>query len=231
MQILNKNISNTNFSGTFRIKPQDVKAKAEIPTMFTQGKQVFHNIVEKGDEVIVLRDNYDKRVGKYIQDNNLKDIEYYPKINTKCGLDDEQPEGLVQLIKNKTAVVMTELEDLLTTIRGQKWIKKPKKHKITKEIQKIANALRLNIENPEISTNKNVTRIRDNMKARTIEVVAPNPSISYVYVKPDSLNEDSIKCIINAKGDIVKMFETPKDISKFMRMFREIKKSEVNILV
>lgn len=231
MQILNNNISNTNFTGAFRIKPQDVKAKAEIPAMFTQGKQVFHNVLEKGDEVIVLRDNYDKRVGKYIQENGLTNLEYYPKINTKSGLDDEQPEGLIQLMKDKTAEIKTELEDIVATISGQKGIRRPKKFRAEKEVKKIANALRLNIENPEITTSKNVTRIRDNQKGRTIEVIATNPATSYVYVKPDSLNEDSTKCIINTQGQVVKRFETPKDITKFMKKFKEMKESGVNILV
>ena len=91
--------------------------------------------------------------------------------------------------------------------------------------------LRLNIENPIIESNKSFTKIRDNQKGRTIEVIATNPATSYVYVKPDSLNEDSTKCIINTKGQIIKTFTTPKDISKFMKMFREMKNEGINILV
>lgn len=230
MQISN-NISNTNFMGAFRIQPQNVKAKAEIPAMFTQGYQVFRNIKEKGDMVVVLRDNYDKRVGNYIQKNNLTNLEYYPKINTKSGLDDEKPEGLIELIKDKAVVVKTELEDIISTISEQKGIKRPKKYRAEKEVKKISNALRLNIENPIIESNKSFTKIRDNQKGRTIEVIATNPATSYVYVKPDSLNEDSTKCIINTKGQIIKTFTTPKDISKFMKMFREMKHEGINILV
>ena len=230
MQISN-NISNTNFMGAFRIQPQNVKANAEIPAMFTQGYQVFRNIKEKGDMVVVLRDNYDKRVGNYIQKNNLTNLEYYPKINTKSGLDDEKPEGLIELIKDKAVVVKTELEDIISTISEQKGIKRPKKYRAEKEVKKISDALRLNIENPIIESNKSFTKIRDNQKGRTIEVIATNPATSYVYVKPDSLNEDSTKCIINTKGQIIKTFTNPKDISKFMKMFREMKNEGINILV
>ena len=52
MQILN-NTSNTNFSGAFRIKRPYAKAKAEIPAMFTQGCQIFRDIKQKGDMVVV----------------------------------------------------------------------------------------------------------------------------------------------------------------------------------
>lgn len=229
MQILN-NTYNTNFSGAFRIKRPYSKAKAEIPAMFTQGCQIFRDIKEKGDMVVVLRDNYDKRVGKYIQENYPIGIEYYPEINTKSGLDDEKPEELKKLIKDKSVIVKEGLETILTAISEQKIIKKPKKYKAAKEVEKIANALRLNIENPQITSDKNLTRIRDEQKKRTIEIIATNPATSYVYVKPDSLDSDSIKCIINGKGQIVKTFETPKDISKFSKMFNNLKESNVNIL-
>lgn len=229
MQISNN--TNLNFTGAFRIKPQETIAKEEIPKMFTQGRQIFHNILENGDEVIVLRNKYDKRVGQYIKENNTSGIEYYPNINTCSGLDNEKPEGLIELIKDKAVVVKTELEDILASIAVQPSVKKAKKYKVANEVEKISNALRLNIENPKIESNKNFTRIRDNGKGRTIEVVATNPAISYVYVKPDSLNEDSIKCIINAKGQVAKIFSTPNDISKFMKIFRELKNSGSNILV
>ncbi len=229
MQILN-NTNNTNFSGTFRIKRPEAKAKAEIPAMFTQGCQIFRDIKQKGDMVVVLRDNYDKRVGKYIQENYPIGIEYYPEINTKSGLDDEKPEGLKKLIKDKSVIVKEGLETILTAISEQKIIKKPKKYRAAKEVEKIANALRLNIENPQITSDKSLTRIRDEQKKRTIEIIATNLTTSYVYVKPDSLDSDSIKCIINGKGQIVKIFETPKDISKFSKMFNNLKESNVNIL-
>ena len=229
MQILN-NTSNTNFSGAFRIERPYTKAKAEIPVMFTQGRQIFRDIKQKGDMVVVLRDNYDKRVGQYIQENYPIEIEYYPEINTKSGLDDEKPEELKKLIKDKSTIVKRGLKNILAAISEQKVIKKPKKYRATKEVEKIANALRLNIENPQISSNKSLTRIRDEQKKRTIEIIATNPATSYVYVKPDSLDSDSIKCIINGKGQIVKTFETPKDISKFSKMFNTLKERNVNIL-
>ena len=229
MQILN-NTSNTNFSGAFRIERPYTKAKAEIPAMFTQGRQIFRDIKQKGDMVVVLRDNYDKRVGQYIQENYPIEIEYYPEINTKSGLDDEKPEELKKLIEDKSTIVKKGLKNILAAISEQKVIKKPKKYRATKEVEKIANALRLNIENPQIASDKSLTRIRDEQKKRTIEIIATNPATSYVYVKPDSLDSDSIKCIINGKGQIVKTFETPNDICKFNKIFKNLKENNVNIL-
>ena len=156
MQVSNQ--SNINFSGAFRIKPSEIKAKADIPELFTQGRQVFHDILEKGDQVIVLRDKYDKRVGKYIQENNISGIEYYPEINTKCGLDDEQPEGLLALINSTTKVIKDDIKEILTAITQQKRTPKaPKTPKAHKEAEKFANTLRLNIEAPHISSNKSFT--------------------------------------------------------------------------
>ena len=227
MQISNS-INNTNFTGTFRIKPQELKAQKEIPELFTQGRQIFHDILEKGDEVIVLRDKYDKRVGKYIQENNIKELEYYPTINTKSGLDNEEPEKLIALMKEKAVEIKTGLADIYARISKQKIEKKPRS--ANKMLQNISKSLRLNIENPIVKTTKQSTIVRDAEKQRTIEIIAPNNATSYVYVKPDSLNEDSIKCILDGKGQITKTFTTPNEISKFMRLFRDLKSKEVNTL-
>ena len=230
MQILN-NQSNINFNGAFRFKPNEINAKADVPNLFTQGRQVFYNILENGDEVIVVRKNYDKRVANYLKDNNIRGVEYYPEIDTKCGLDDEIPEGLLKLIKSKSVVVIENLEEIVSSIASRANVPRRKVPKIDKELNKIANALRLNIENPKVVSNKSFTRIRDEHKMRTIEVIAPNSATSYVHVIPDSLNEQSVKCILNGKGQIVKTFDTPNEIHKFNLLFNKLKKENVNILV
>lgn len=230
MQILTNN-QNTNFTGAFRFKPNEIKAKADVPQLFTQGKQVFHDILEKGDEVIVLRNNYDKRVGNYIKENNIEGIEYYPEINTKSGLDDEHPEGLLALIKDKAVIVKKNMQEIFETIATQKSPKKMKAHNVNKELIKISDALRLNIENPKIVSNKSFTRVRDDNKKRTIELIAPNKATTYVHVVPDSLNESSTKCIINGKGELVKKFETPTDIIRFNKLFKKMKTENVNQLI
>ena len=230
MQILN-NQSNINFNGAFRFKPNEFNAKADVPKLFTQGRQVFHNILEDGDEVIVVRNNYDKRVANYLKDNNIRGVEYYPEIDTKCGLDDEIPEGLLKLIKSKSVVVIENLEEIVSSIASRTNVPRRKVLKIDKELNKIANALRLNIENPKVVSNKSFTRIRDGHKMRTIEVIAPNSATSYVHVIPDSLNEQSVKCILNGKGQIVKTFDTPNEIHKFNLLFNKLKKENINILV
>ena len=224
MQITNDNII---FNGAFRLKPNAKQVQKDVPELFTQGKQVFSDILEKGDKVIVLRDQYDKRVGKYIKDNNITDIEYYPQINTKCGLDTEEPEKLINLIQMKTTKVITDLQEMFETIAKQKRPKKPARSK--NMLENISTALRLNIEHPLIVSTKNSTVIRDNTKKRTIEIISKVPETLYVYVKPDSIGEASTRCIINSKGQVVKTFETPEEIHKFFKNFNKAKKEGVNI--
>lgn len=144
MQVTNNNTSSLRFSGAFRFKPNEINAKADVPKLFTQGRQVFHNILEDGDEVIVVRKNYDKRVANYLKDNNIRGVEYYPEIDTKCGLDDEIPEGLLKLIKSKSVVVIENLEEIVSSIASRANVSRRKVPKIDKELNKIANALRLN---------------------------------------------------------------------------------------
>ncbi len=238
MQITNDQAQN--FTGAFRIKPSELKAKTEIPELFTQGRQIFHDILEKGDEVIVLRDHYDKRVTKYIKQNNIKDIEYFPSISTKSGLDDQQPEGLLALLKDKTTQIITDIKEMSRISRTRKNPKNVKSlpqasSEITKpssieEAEKVANTLRLYIERPKITSTKASTIIRDEEKKRTIEIITANKGTTYVHMRPDSICQSSIRCIINGKGQIVKMFETPDEMRKFLKQFRELKNANINIL-
>ena len=218
--------SNLNFNGAFRIKSSELNAQKEIPELFTQGRQIFNDVLEKGDKVIVLRDNYDKRVGNYIKEHCVRDIVYYPEINTKCGLDSEEPQGLISLLNDKSKEVITDVEEMFSRIvKQRKYPKKPKTQDSQGEVQMISNTLRLNIENPKVYKNKLSTIIRDDVKSRTIEIVALNKATSYVYVKPDSFLEPSIRCIIDGKGNLVKTFETPNEIIRFAKIFNKLKKS------
>ncbi len=229
MQI--SNTSTQNFTGAYRIKPNEIKAKTEIPTLFTQGRQIFHNILEKGDEVIVVRSQYDKRIGKYIEENNLQGIEYYPTITTKSGLDDEKPEGLLELIKDKSTQIITDIKEICSLSAQQKRTPKPKLPTSQKEVEKISNALRLNFEQPKVVSSAKSTLIRDEAKQRTIEVIMPNKGTSYVYVRPDAQYESTTKCIIDGQGNIVKTFETPEEIHKFLKKFNELKQENANIII
>ena len=228
MQIQN-NTQNINFSGAFRIKPTETKAIEEIPTLFTQGRQIFSNILEKGDRVFVVRDNYDRRIGKYLKENSIEGVEYYPTINTKSGLDDQEPEGLLALLKEKTHEIKTGIDEILEAISTRKRpAPKIKKPNIQREIERIANSLRLNIENPKVVINNNsFIQIRDAEKNRTIEILGSNKGTRSVYVRPDSLAEEPIKCIINNQGEIIKQFTTPKDIIKFSKKIRQLKEESL----
>lgn len=219
---------NQRFEGAFRISPNEVNAKIEIPQLFTQGRQIFNDILETGDKFVVLRDKYDKRVGKYIQEKGIKGIEYFPEINTKSGLDDEKPEGLLKLINAKTVKVITNISEICKTSMVSKKLAKVAKAK--SEVDKVANALRLNIENPQVTSSRSFTKVRDEEKKRTIELIMKDKGSTYVYVKPDQSYEDSTKCIIDGKGNIVKKFETPEEIMRFMRVFHKLKQEKVNIL-
>lgn len=219
-------VSNTNFKGAFRIKPCEAKAQKEIPTLFTQGRQIFSDILEKGDQFVVIRDNYDKRIGNYIKENAIKNIEYYPQINTKCGLDSEKPQELIELIKGNTTEVLFNIEDILAKIFDTKKIKHKKTITLDEDITNITNALRLNIENPKITVNKNSTTIRDEEKKRSIEFVKTLANRYFVYVKPDSISESTTRCLLDKRGNIIKFYDTPDDIYSFLKRFSNLKKKE-----
>ena len=227
MQISNQQFNN-NFTGAFRFCSSETKAKLEVPKLFTQGRQIFTDILEKGDQVIVVRDNYDKRIGKYLQDNNISGVEYFPTINTKSGYDTEKPEEIRNILKEKSTRIITNFEEMFEVISKQKHHKKtakgiyiPKALDTEKELERVTKALRLNIQNPEIKVKGQHMRIYDRDKRRTLDVVTHSGTY-YVYLRYDSMSADSIMCTLNGKGEFIKQVKTPDEVHKFMQDLRRL---------
>ena len=110
MEIINNlQINNKpNFKGTFVLNPQNVQVRKVIPDIIKKGRQIFYDIKNEGDVVIVTKDKYDKRVRDFIEEKNLE-FSYYPEISTRSGLDDEIPSGLKTLINIKNNCVIKDL--------------------------------------------------------------------------------------------------------------------------
>ena len=226
--IFNNNTQNNTFTGAFRFKPSEIKAKLEVPNLFTQGRQIGTDIIEKGDQVIIVRDNYDKRIGNYIQENGVKGVEYYPTINTRLGLDFERPEEIITLLKDKSTRMITNFEEMFEVIskqkRGKKTIKGqniPKALSVEKEFERVTKALRLNIQNPEIRIKGQHMRIYDKDRRRTLDIVAHSGTY-YTYLRYDNMSAESIMRTINGKGETIKNFEKPDEIHKFLADLRRL---------
>ena len=232
--LTNNQYSSTNFTGAFRFKPNEIKAKLEVPELFTQGRQVFADIIEKGDQVIIVRDNYDKRIGRYIQENNITDVEYMPTINTKGGFDSERPTELTEVIKDKATRIITNFEEMFETISKQKHHKKtekginiPKALEPEKELNRATKALRLNIQNPQITIKGQHMRVYDPNRKRTLDFIAHSGTY-YAYLSYDNLTAPSIMCTINGKGEIIKTINSPDEIHKFLQDLRKLIKENAN---
>lgn len=226
--ITDNKYSNNTFTGAFRFKPSEIKAKLEVPNLFTQGRQVGADILEKGDQVIIVRDNYDKRIGIYIQENGVTDVEYYPTINTKSGFDFERPEEIIAHLKDKSTRLITNFEEMFEVISKQKRPKKvekglhhPKPINLEKEFERVTRALRLNIQNPEITISGQHMRIYDKDKGRTLDVVLHSGTY-YTYLRYDKMSAESIMRTINGKGETIKNFDKPDEIHKFLTELRRL---------
>ena len=90
-------ITNQNFKGAFILKPRTQQIRESIPNIIKKGRQIFHDIQNKGDVVLVTRDNYDRKVVNYIEQEGI-DFIYYPQISTMSGLDDQEPLKLKKML-------------------------------------------------------------------------------------------------------------------------------------
>ena len=217
MQI--NNINNTpKFTGAFVFKPGNSKTKESISNIIQKGRQIFYNIKEEGDVVLVTKDKYDKRVRDFINSEKIG-FTYYPEISTKSGLDDEIPEGLKRLIKIKNNCVIkspTVLDRFLS--EGNVHLSRQSEY-----LKEAMNTLRLNISGAKIEIDNNgLFIIKDKVKQRTIKTTGFQNGISYIYILPDSTAHESKRILLGKNGkDIIKEYNTPKEIKDFFKAFKK----------
>ena len=221
---INKNNTphiNTNFKGTFIINTQNQAVKKAIPDIVKKGRQIFYNIKNDGDIVIVTQDKYDKRVNDFINTNRVK-FEYYPEISTKSGLDDQVPSKLKKLLGIKNNCVITDHKML------DKFFASGNIHlsKQSEFLQEALNTLRLNIEKLKIEIdNKGIFVIRDEAKQRTIKALGFRGGAAYMAVIPDSYNQETKRFLVGKNGkEIIREYDTPKEILGFNKTFNKILK-------
>lgn len=217
MQINTNN--NTNFTGTFILKPVDSGTKDAVKNIVNKGRQIFYNIKDEGDVVIVTRDKFDKKIRDFIESSNTKFI-YYPEISTMSGLDDEIPSGLIRLLNVKNNCLIRSLNLL------NRFLQNSNTHlsKQSEYLHEAMNTLRLNVGNSKIRIDNNGTFIiRDNAKNRTIKSTGFRNGVAYVHIIPDSIAQESKRFLIGKNGkEIIKEYNTPKEILDFYKTFKRL---------
>lgn len=211
------NISTNNFKGTFVLQPKTQQIREAIPDIVKKGRQIFHDVKTEGDVVIVTKDKYDKKVKEFIEREKVA-FAYYPEINTSSGLDNEVPSGLRALMRQKNNCVIRSLSLL------DKFLTSRALHLSTQSeyIQNAINTLRLNTGNARVQIdNKGKFFVRDLEKQRTIMTPGFKNGMAYLYVRPEHIEyQDSRRVLVGKNGqEIIKEFETPKDMKIFNKVF------------
>ncbi len=212
------NNDNTNFKGAFVFRPQSAQVKDSIPGIIRKGRQIFYNIKSEGDVVLVTKDKYDRKVKDFINEQKIP-FEYYPEISTKSGLDDQIPEKLKKIIGVNDNCMIKNVE-LLNKFLSNKQLHLSNQ---IEYIKKAIDTLRLNIENAKININdKGLFVVRDNAGKRTILTPGFKSGKAYLYIRPDSLNQDSRRVLINHNGEnILNEYNAPYAIKDFNRLFKQ----------
>ena len=210
------NISNQNFTGTFIFTPKTKETREAIPNIIKKGRQIFHNIRTEGDVVIVTRDNYDKKVHEFITKAGLK-FSYCPKISTKSGLDDEQPEKLKELLK----IHANSIRENCTALTEYIPAKKLNFEEQSNYLKETLTTLRLNVDDAIVTQDKRgIYSIVDKAHKRTIKSSGFKNGIAYIYIQPDSYSQSSYRFLVGQNGkEILKQYETPEETKLFNKKF------------
>lgn len=218
MQI--NNYSNTNFQGGFRFTQIPATARNELAEYITTKKQIFNNFERQGDLFLITRDRTNHKVAQFIKRHKL-DFEFYPSINTKCGLDTQEPEGLTQLlatIKEEPIRTLTQLKKSLVKQKRTKHIEE-NSPQYTDKVLKV-----LCIDNKHPTKNiKGATIISDKEFNRKIYISPPSKlNIHYVKVESMLADKSAERYAIDSDGNILTKFQTPDAIKIFNQRFNKL---------
>lgn len=217
-----QNNTSPTFSGAFRIRKPSEQTATEVSELICGvGKQIFKNFENTGDMFVVCRDKYDRTVTKYLRDNNLP-LEYYPKINTKSGLDTEEPERLSELLKNEEVntplTSITQIKKYINNLHRSEYIKKQCPEYIDRVLKSLC------IDNKhEIKTVRGAQIIIDTEFDRKVFISPPSKNnILYVKVQPNSANKNVERYAIDTQGHILQSYKTPEGMKKFTEKFNSL---------
>ena len=212
------NIDNFSFRGGFRFINMPDEARVKLVDLSKKGKQVFYDFENKGDVFLVTRDNLNFKVGKFINEHNLK-FEFYPQINTNCGLDNEIPEALSKLLKSMNIRPITTKSQLKKVLSMQNSVK-DQNTTSPQYVQDILEGLHI-VKDLKYMNIKGVYVFNDPEFERKIHISKPLANDMFlVLVEPYSSSKPSKRFLTDIKGNIVKVFKTPDEIHKFYNDFR-----------
>lgn len=216
MNITNNNL---NFNGGFRFRNMPLETKNKLPDLSKKGKQIFYDFENKGDVFLVVKDEINYKVANFIKENKLE-FEFYPQINTKCGLDNEKPEGLQALLNKSEIKPLNTKTQLAKNITKQKLLNKVT---INSPIY-VPNILKglLVDSNLNIKLKNGVTILDNKEFERKIYISRPLKADRYlVLIEPYSSAKPSERLLVNENGKILKKYSSPDEIHKFYTDFKK----------
>lgn len=218
MQV-NNNI-NTSFKGGFRFSQMPISAKNDLAEFITTKKQIFNDFERVGDVFLVTRDMTNYKVAQFIKKHKLT-FEFYPQVNTRCGLDTEKPEGLskfLAIIKEPPIKTVSQLKKSLINQKRSDYIEQ----KSPAYIDKILKTLCIDNKH-SINDYKGGKIVIDNEFNRKIYISPPSRfNIHYVMVKPDSISGDVKRYALDSQGNILTKFDTPDAIKLFNKRYNDL---------
>lgn len=222
--------NNISFNGAFLIKKPTQQIKEDILGVLGKRRQIMHNFNSYGDSFYVVRDSKDKGIANFIIKNNL-DFKYYPGLNTKSGFDAQLYNEAKEIIKKSDSKVIT------SQVQLKKFFEKSLIRKAKKEdngqalIQKTLQAINLNSNEYQLSTEKGYTIVR-NKEGQSAALISPPAKfgITYAYVFPKNTSDEPLRCAIDYEGNIIYKFTGISEALRFKKNFMGAVKMHLNKL-
>ena len=169
-----------NFTGSFLIKNPPKMAKIEIEPLLGRHRQIFENFNNTSDIFYVVRPGKDRDIADFILKNHLW-FKFFPKINTRSGLDPMYPKSAILTVDTANNVIKNP------SILSKKFNLDYYVDRIfDKNIKGIVHALGFKMNELKIRSNGGVTYAFDRNQKHVFKASPTNKNgENYVYVNKD----------------------------------------------
>jgi hypothetical protein len=181
--------------------------------------QIFDQFEGKdGTVMYILNDAKDSIAADYLAENNKLRFTYYPQINNNLQFEPDCQQKLIEYIKTehpKAIKLIREMCDFINTRRERLFSQR--QHDVFLA-EKLLKKLEIKLVGKPYLQDDGAIIIKSSNDNGMLKMSPPNSiDFRYVYIQPKNSYDDSIRCLLDNRGDIFRYFETPDEIMDFRK--------------
>lgn len=185
-------------------------------------RQIFDDFNGKSNQVMyVMKDSKDFDVANFVLKNKLK-FKYYPTVSTKLRFEPDQPQMVIDYIKQNKPTLINKYDELKTFITQNRKKCRAVKNSHISTVDLILNTLKF--DKTEGSKNKlpnGITIFKSNNNNTIVVSPKNDKNTRFIYINPHNEYDPIKRYAFDENGILLKEFSSPNGITTFNQEFKK----------